>query len=152
MVAALFAGNLTIKPATTPLMRRFGIRTVLLVNGVASVACFGVLAGLRPGLPVVVMAAVLYVSGALRSIGFTAYNSLAFSDVEGEELTHANTFNASVQELAAGVGVAVAALLFSQLSSFSLTYLVLGGLLALTLVATVRLPRHAGAHVSGHRG
>lgn len=152
MVAALFAGNLTIKPATTPLMRRFGIRIVLLVNGVASVVCFGLLAGLRPGLPVVVMAAVLYVSGALRSIGFTAYNSLAFSDVEGEELTHANTLNASVQELAAGVGVAVAALLFSQLSSFSLTYLVLGGLLALTLVATVRLPRHAGAHVSGHRG
>ncbi|WKG06686.1 MFS transporter [Mycolicibacterium sp. HK-90] len=151
MVAALFAGNLTIKPVTTPLMRRFGIRTVLLVNGAASVACFGLLALLQPGLPVAVMAAVLYVSGALRSIGFTAYNSLAFSDVEGEELTHANTLNASVQELAAGVGVAVAALLLSQLTSYALTYLVLGALLALTLVATVRLPRRAGAHVSGHR-
>lgn len=151
MVAALFAGNLTIKPATTPLMRRFGIRTVLLVNGVASVACFGLLALLRPGLPVAVMAAVLYLSGALRSIGFTAYNSLAFSDVEGEELTHANTLNASVQELAAGLGVALAALLLSQVTSYSVTYLVLGALLALTLVATVRLPRRAGAHVSGHR-
>lgn len=151
MVAALFAGNLTIKPATTPLMRRFGIRTVLLVNGVASVACFGLLALLRPGLPVAVMAVVLYLSGALRSIGFTAYNSLAFSDVEGEELTHANTLNASVQELAAGLGVALAALLLSQVTSYSVTYLVLGALLALTLVATVRLPRRAGAHVSGHR-
>jgi hypothetical protein len=48
MVAALFAGNLTIKPATTPLMRRFGIRRVLLVNGVASVACFGLLASWLP--------------------------------------------------------------------------------------------------------
>lgn len=151
MVAALFAGNLTIKPATTPLMRRFGIRTVLLVNGVASVACFGLLALLRPGLPVAVMAVVLYLSGALRSIGFTAYNSLAFSDVEGEELTHANTLNASVQELAAGLGVALAALLLSQVTSYSVTYLVLGALLALTLVATVRLPRRAGAHVSGYR-
>lgn len=155
MVAALFAGNLTIKPITTPLIRRFGIRTVLLVNGLASVACFGLLAALRPGLPVVLMAVVLYLSGALRSIGFTAYNSLAFSDVEGEELTHANTLNASVQELAAGLGVAVAALLLSQLahsgSGYALTYLVLGGLLALTLVATMRLPRRAGAHVSGHR-
>lgn len=151
MVAALFAGNLTIKPVTTPLMRRFGIRTVLLVNGVASVVCFGLLATLRPGLPVAVMAVVLYVSGALRSIGFTAYNSLAFSDVDGERLTHANTLNASVQELAAGLGVAVAALLLSQLSSYSVTYLILGALLALTLVATLRLPRRAGAHVSGHR-
>ncbi|OBG85953.1 MFS transporter [Mycobacterium sp. E802] len=152
MVAALFAGNLTIKPATTPLMRRFGIRGVLLVNGVASVGCFGLLAALRPGLPVVVMAVVLYLSGALRSIGFTAYNSLAFSDVDGDELTHANTLNASVQELAAGLGVAVAALLLGQLTSYSWTYLVLGALLALTLIATVRLPHRAAAHVSGHRG
>ena len=57
--------------------------------------------------------AVLYVSGALRSIGFTAYNSLAFADVDGEELTHANTLNATVQELAAGLGIAIAALLLT---------------------------------------
>ncbi|MEX3769223.1 MFS transporter, partial [Mycolicibacterium fortuitum] len=151
MVAALFAGNLTIKPVTTPLMRRYGIRTVLLVNGVASVGCFGLLAALRPGLPLAVIAVVPYLSGALRSVGFTAYNSLAFSDVDGERLTHANTLNASVQELAAGLGVAVAALLLSQFTSYWATYLVLGALLALTLAATVRLPRQAGAHVSGHR-
>jgi len=151
MVAALFAGNLTIKPITTPLMRRFGIRTVLLVNGATSVACFGLLAVLRPGLPVVLMAVILYVSGALRSIGFTAYNSLAFSDVEGDDLTHGNTLNASVQELASGLGIAFAALLLSQLTSYSLTFLVLGAVLALTLVETVRLPKSAGSHVSGHR-
>lgn len=151
MVAALFAGNLTIKPITTPLMRRFGIRTVLLVNGAASVACFGLLAVLRPGLPVVLMAVILYISGALRSIGFTAYNSLAFSDVEGDDLTHGNTLNASVQELASGLGIAFAALLLSQLTSYSLTFLVLGAVLALTLVETVRLPKSAGSHVSGHR-
>ena len=149
MVAALFVGNLTIKPATTPLMRRFGIRRVLLVNGIASVGCFGLLALLRPGLPAIVIAVILYVSGALRSIGFTAYNSLAFSGVEGDDLTHGNTLNASVQELAAGLGIAVAALLLSLLSSFPYVYLVLGGLLTITLVETLLLPRDAGSHVSG---
>ncbi|CDO05523.1 MFS transporter [Mycolicibacterium cosmeticum] len=149
MVAALFAGNLTIKPITTPLMRRFGIRTVLLVNGVASVACFGLLAALRPGVPVALIAVVLYLSGALRSIGFTAYNSLAFSDVDGDELTHANTLNASVQELAAGLGIALAALLLSLLSSYPPVFLVLGALMAVTLVETLRLPGDAGAQVSG---
>jgi MFS family permease len=148
MVAALFVGNLTIKPATTPLMRRFGIRRVLLVNGIASVGCFGLLALLRPGLPAVVIAVILYLSGALRSIGFTAYNSLAFSGVDGDDLTHGNTLNASVQELAAGLGIAVAALLLSLMSSFPYAYLVLGGLLAVTLVETVLLPRDAGSHVS----
>jgi EmrB/QacA subfamily drug resistance transporter len=149
MVAALFLGNLTIKPATTPLMRRFGIRNVLLVNGIASVGCFGLLMLLRPGLPIVVMAVILYVSGVLRSIGFTAYNSLAFSGIEGDDLTHGNTLNASVQELAAGLGIAVAALLLSLLVSYPYVYLALGVLLAATLIETLRLPRDAGSHVSG---
>jgi EmrB/QacA subfamily drug resistance transporter len=149
MVVALFVGNLTIKPATTPLMRRFGIRRVLIVNGIASVGCFGLLALLQPGLPVVAIAAILYVSGALRSIGFTAYNSLAFSDVEGDDLTHGNTLNASVQELGAGLGIAIAALLLSVLSSYPYAYLVLGALLAVTLIESLRLPRDAGSHVSG---
>ncbi|MGP4056859.1 MFS transporter [Mycobacterium sp. 4D054] len=151
MVAALFVGNLTIKPITTPLMRRFGIKRVLLVNGLVSVAWFAVLAALRPDTPVVVIAVALYVSGALRSIGFTAYNSLAFADVDGDELTHANTLNATVQEVAAGLGIAVAALLLTVLASFSWAFVALGALLALTLVETLRLPADAGAHVSGTR-
>jgi MFS family permease len=149
MVAALFLGNLTIKPATTPLMRRFGIRDVLLANGMASVGCFGLLALLAPGLPIVAMAAILYVSGALRSIGFTAYASLAYSGIDGDDLTHGNTLNSSVQELAAGLGIAVAALLLSILSSYPYVYLVLGAVLATTLIETLRLPRDAGSHVSG---
>ena len=160
MVAALFIGNLTIKPFTTPLMRRFGIKRVLLVNGVLSVGWFALLAVLQPGLPVWLIAGILYVSGALRSIGFTAYNTLAFADVEGDDLTHGNTLNASVQELASGVGIAVAALLLSQLTplvggdvgqAYSWTFLVLAGVLALTLIETIRLPRDAGAEVSGTR-
>lgn len=149
MVAALFMGNLTIKPITTPLMRRLGIRNVLWFNGLGSVGCFGLLALLEPGMPVAVIAVILYVSGALRSIGFTAYNSLAFADVHGDDLTHANTLNASVQELAAGLGVALAALVVSLLTSYSLTYLVLGAVMAVTLIETLRLPRNAGSHVSG---
>jgi hypothetical protein len=141
-------------------MRRFGIKRVLLVNGVVSVGWFALLAVLQPGLPVWAIVVILYVSGALRSIGFTAYNTLAFADVEGDNLTHGNTLNASVQELAAGVGIAVAALLLSQLTplaggdlgtAYTWTYLVLAGMLALTLIETVRLPRDTGAEVSGTR-
>ena len=100
-------------------------------------------------MPVVLMAVVLYLSGAFRSIGFTAYNSLAFADVHGDELTHANTLNASVQELASGIGIAVAALLVSLFVSYPVTYLVLGALMAVTIIETLRLPGQAGSHVSG---
>jgi MFS family permease len=157
----LFAGNIAIKPTTTPLMRRFGIRRVLLVNAVLSVGCYGLLASLSPAMPIAVIALILFVSGALRSIGFTAYNSLAFSDVSGDELTHANTLNAAVQELAAGLGIAVAALALSTLTpvaaehghgpgdAYAWTFLVLGALMVLTIVETLRLPRDAGAGVTG---
>jgi EmrB/QacA subfamily drug resistance transporter len=148
MVAVLFVGNLTIKPATTPLMRRFGIRNVLLLNGVASVVCFALLATLHPGVPGALIALLLYGSGAFRSIGFTAYNSLAFADVHGDDQTHDNTLNASLQELASGLGIAVAALLVSVLGGYPVTYLVLAGLMALTLIETLRLPGSAGEHVS----
>ena len=163
LVGALFLGNLVIKPTTTTLMRRFGIRRVLLANGVLSVGCYALLATLRPSLPVAVIAAILFVSGALRSVGFTAYNSLAFSDVDGDELTHANTLNASVQELAAGLGIAVAALALSILTplaadrgydpgvAYAWSYLVLGALMAVTIVETLRLPRDAGSSVTGAR-
>src|SRR6195952_2482860 len=160
LVAMLFAGNIAIKPATTPLMRRFGIRRVLLVNAVLSVGCYGLLAGLVPSMPVAVIALILFVSGVLRSIGFTAYNSLAFSDVSGDELTHANTLNAAVQELAAGLGIAVAALMLSTFTplaasvgrygstAYGWTFLVLGALMLVTVAETLRLPRDAGAEVT----
>ena len=160
VVAALFAGNIAIKPATTPLMRRFGIRSVLLANAVLSAGWFGVLAMIGPDTPVPAIVAVLFVSGALRSIGFTAYNSLAFADVAPEELTHANTLNAAVQELAAGVGIAMAALVLGTLTplaattnhgggaAYSWSYLILGVMLLLTTVETLRLPRDAGANVT----
>ena len=156
LVAALFVGNIAIKPATTPLMRRWGIRRVLLVNGVLSVFCFGLLACLSAGVPVALIAGVLFVSGALRSVGFTAYNTLAFSDVDPADLTHANTLNATVQELAAGLGIAVGALLLGMFTpvshaggqAYSWTYLALGLVMMLTIVETLRLPKDAGAAVT----
>jgi EmrB/QacA subfamily drug resistance transporter len=160
MVAALFGGNIAIKPATTSLMRRFGIRRLLLGNALLSAGWFGLLAAVGPDTPVWAIVGVLFVSGVFRSIGFTAYNSLAFADVKSNELTHANTLNAAVQELAAGVGIAVAALavaLFTPLASagghgassaYSWTYLVLGMLTLLTAVETLRLPSDAGMLVT----
>jgi EmrB/QacA subfamily drug resistance transporter len=159
-VAALFAGNIAIKPATTPLMRRFGIRRLLLGNALFSAGWFGLLATVGPHTPVLAIVGILIVSGACRSIGFTAYNSLAFADINSNELNHANTLNAAVQELAAGVGIAVAALavaLFTPLvsagghgssSAYSWTYVVLGMLTLLTAIETLLLPSDAGMRVT----
>ena len=111
VIIALFAGNVAIKPVTTPLMRRFGLRTVLLGSIPAGLVCLLGMAALTPTTPLPLLIVLLALSGVFRSIGFSAYNSLAFADVEPARMTPANTLMTTVQELGAGLGVAVGALL-----------------------------------------
>jgi MFS family permease len=157
VVIALFVGNVGIKPATTPLMRRFGIRTVLLGAVGASAACLVALAFLQSSTPLPLLLAVLVLSGIFRSIGFTAYNSVAFADVEPERMTHANTLMSTLQELGAGLGVAVGALLVrlgavvtpGADGSFRFAFVLLAVLLAVPALEAARLARTAGDAVTG---
>lgn len=160
MVIALFVGNIAIKPATTPLMRRFGIRTVIVADGALSILCFGAIALLAVDTSPVVIAAVLVVSGALRSIGFTAYSSLAFADVDSERLNHANTFNATAQELFSGFGIALGAIALTLSTgivqalgrpsgeAFSMSFAALGVLMIVIVVGGLGLRTDAGRAVT----
>jgi EmrB/QacA subfamily drug resistance transporter len=159
LVIALFAGNIGVKPVTTPLMRRFGIRLVMVAAVLASAACLVGMAFLRATTPLVVLLGLLVLSGTFRSVGFTAYNTVAFADVPPARMTSANTLMSAVQELGAGLGVAVAALLV-QLgtnlvhpggsgSAFRFAFIVLAVVLAAPLAEAVSLPRTAGNVVAG---
>ena len=110
MVIAVFVGNVAIKPLTTPAMRRFGFRTVLLVSTAGLAATLACCAALTRSAPVWLVAAALLLSGVFRSTGFTAYNSLQLADVGGDRMSDASTLAATTQQLAAGLGVAVGAL------------------------------------------
>ena len=81
VVLFLFAGNIAIKPATTPLLNRFGFRRVLIVATSGLVLTMVAFAFLTAGTPVAVIAAVALASGAFRSTSLTCYITIAFSDV-----------------------------------------------------------------------
>jgi MFS family permease len=153
VVIALFVGNVAIKPATTPLMRRLGLRSVLLLALPASAACLIAMAWLAPTTPLPLILGVLLLSGVFRSIAFSAYNTLAFADVDSGRMSHANTLNATAQELGAGLGVALGALLLRSAGAFDDPFRVTFVLLALTMLVPViealRLPRTAGGDVTG---
>jgi EmrB/QacA subfamily drug resistance transporter len=165
LVIWLFLGNVAIKPLTTPLMRRFGIRPVLLGALVASAACLVGLALLEAGTPLPVLVALLSLSGIVRSMGFSAYNSVAFADVEPERMTAANTLMSTLQELGAGLGVAVGALLVALGSSvaaatglgdggdapFRVAFVLLAALLIVPTIEALLLPATAGSAVTGRR-
>ncbi len=111
IMVALFVGNVGIKPVTTPLMRWFGIKVVMLGAIIASAGCLLALARVQPDTPIPLLVVLLGLSGIFRSVGFTSYNTVAFVDVRAARMTNANTLMSTVQELGAGLGVAVGALL-----------------------------------------
>ncbi|MCX7521463.1 MFS transporter [Microbacterium sp. STN6] len=110
LVLFIFVGNLAIKPATTPLLVLFGFRTVIAGSTLGVALSMAAVALITPATPVALIAALLVFGGAMRSIGFTAYNTIAFADVPHERMTEANTLSSTVQQLAAGFGVTVGAL------------------------------------------
>ena len=154
VVIALFAGNIGIKPATTPLMRRFGIRAVMFGSVLASAACLAGMSLLHPSTPLPLLLGLLLLSGVFRSTGFTTYNTVAFADVPPPRMTGANTLWSTVQELGSGLGVAVGALLVRLGANvggdgYRFAFLSLAALLVVPAVEAFRLPREAGNVVSG---
>lgn len=163
MVSAVFFGNIGIKPATTPLIRRFGFKVILGFASLASATTFVLCAFLTPETPEALTFAVLVCSGAFRSIGFSAYASLQYADIAPEQLTSANTVSATLAQLAAAVGIAVAALLirvFDGLDTFPHdpsgpfrgAFLTMAVLMLASTADSFFLPRHAGAEVSKRKG
>jgi EmrB/QacA subfamily drug resistance transporter len=159
MVAAVFIGNIGIKPATTPLIRRFGFKALLVFASLASAATFALCALLTADTPEALTFALLVCSGAFRSIGFSAYASVQYADIAPAQLTSANTVSATLVQLAAAAGIAVGALLirvFDGLGTFPGdpagpfrgAFLAMAVLMLTSTADSLFLPRHAGAEVS----
>lgn len=161
MILAYFLGNLGMKAVTTPMLRRFGFRSVLIVNGVIASLSIMACAALSPQTPQALVVVLMLIAGLSRSMQFTALNTLAFADVASPQRSSAATLSSMLQQMAMLFGVAVAAALLNlsqiargaaalDLVDFRLAFVAIG---AIGLVASCRflaLPKAAGAEVSGH--
>jgi MFS family permease len=153
-LVALFAGNLGIKPATTPLLHRFGFRAVIVGSVCGLAATVGLMAALSPTTPVALTLVLLAASGVFRSTGFTAYNTVAFADVDAAILTDANTLSSSIQQLAVGLGAAVGALalrfalLLDPRESYREAFVFIAAILLWPIVEGALLPRNAGGSLT----
>jgi MFS family permease len=162
LVVVYFLGNLCIKPATTPILRRFGFRNILVWNGIFAGICIALCGVLTPNTPYPVLLAILIVAGCTRSMQFTGLFTLAFADIDAERRSSASTISAMFQQIAMVFGVALATgfLNISQLlrtttgldgADFRLAFMLMGAIALLAALYLGRLDRAAGAEVSGHR-
>jgi len=108
VVLFIFAGNVGIKPATTPLINRFGFRPLLVVSTVVTAAVMVALGFTTAATPLPVIAALTLVSGITRSTGLTVYSTVGFADMPAEYMRDANTLFATTTQLAAGLAIAAA--------------------------------------------
>jgi len=104
----IFAGNVGIKPATTPLINRFGFRTYLIASTLGTVVVVALLGLVTSGTPLAVIALLALVSGVFRSTGMTAYSTVGFTELPADEVRDANMLLAALTVLSAGIAVAVA--------------------------------------------
>lgn len=160
MVAAVFVGNIGIKPATTPLIRRFGFKPVLVFASFASAVTFALCAFLDAQTPEPLIFTLLLFSGAFRSIGFSAYASVQYADIVPGQLPSANAISATLVQLAAAAGIAVGALFLrlfettqvfgaDHVAAYKGAFIAMAGLMLISTVDSLTLHRHAGAEVSG---
>ncbi|MTH46515.1 MFS transporter [Intestinirhabdus alba] len=165
LVLAVFVGNLTIKPATTPLIRWLGFKKLLLINGALNVLTLLACALLTPGTPVWAILLVLYLGGVFRSIQFTGVSTLAFADVPPEQMSYANTLFSTATQLAVGLGISLGAIgirVGAAVSdwldisaipgiSFRLAFVVIALICLVGMVDTLRLTKSAGSAVSAKK-
>ncbi len=143
------------EPADPP----WGFRAVLIGSVVGGAVVFGLIALLRPETPLVVIIAVLVLSGIFRSIGFSVYNSLQFADIDADVMTDANTLASTLQQVALGLGIAVGAVVLrvgeaalgdaGGAGPYRIAFFVLSLLMLYPLVDALLLPRDSGDEVAG---
>jgi hypothetical protein len=150
---------------TMPLiLKRFGYRSVLVLNTLALGVMITLFATIGPTTAVWLIVMLAFGYGFLTSLQYTSMNTLAYADVGEHETSAASTIASTVQQLAVSFGIATASLAAAVFIPDRLhataaqmihgIHLALFGLAALTIVSTVvfvRLRANDGDAVSRHK-
>ena len=156
-------GDLFAKLFANQVVRKVGFRNVLLYTSILIALSTLAIALFDVGTSLWVMFAVLFVSGLIRSIQFTALSSLSFADVPQNLISSASTLSSMFMQLGFGVGVSLAAALINlasylspapggqtSLFAFKLAIALSAILPLIAFLSYIRVPPHVGAEISGH--
>jgi EmrB/QacA subfamily drug resistance transporter len=155
------AGALVMKMTARPALQKFGFRNTLVWNGVLSAVMLAAIAGFRPSWPIAAVYVVLLVGGFLRSLQFTAYNTIAYADIGRPRMSAATSLYSTTQQLSQVLGISVGAMALAAatglsgtprptLDDYSAAFLVVALISLLSTPLVARLSGDAGEELSGH--
>jgi EmrB/QacA subfamily drug resistance transporter len=161
MTLATALGSFFMKAVAPRVLRRYGFRDSLVVNGIVSTAGYALCAAFRPGWPVSVMFAILLGCGFFMSFQFTAYNTIAFDEVPPDRASAATSFYATFQQLMLSMGVCAGAAGLAaamaldghaapNMADFSGAFLMVTVISAFATIWNARFAADAGTELSGH--
>jgi hypothetical protein len=101
---------LAVKPMTPFLLRTFGFRNVLLLNGPVVAVTFAMLGLFSEATPFIVIAVFLAASGFVRSFQFSILSALGFAEITSQQMSQATSLSAVGVQLSISSGVALGAL------------------------------------------
>jgi MFS family permease len=159
---AFAAGALGMKPAAQPLLRRFGFRATMTINGILASGFIALCALFTRAWPALVIGGLLLLGGFFRSVQFNAFNTIAYCDIPRDRMSAATSLYSTVQQITITLGIVIGAAalevsavlhhhIHATVSDFSLAFLTVGTIGALAVPICYRLSNDAGRAVSGHR-
>jgi MFS family permease len=160
ITVATAMGSLAMKPLAPRILRRFGFRNGLTALGLLATAGYAMCAAFRPDWPLPAIFAALLFCGFCMSFQFTAYNTIAYDEIEARRMSKATSFYATFQQLTLSMGICLAAsalhvaMLVSgddrpALGDFSAAFLTVTAVSLLATIWNLRFAADAGADFTG---
>jgi EmrB/QacA subfamily drug resistance transporter len=162
IVVATALGSMTMKAVAPKILKQFGFRNSLIINGLISTFGYALCAAFRPDWPMPLIFVILYFCGFFMSFQFTAYNTVAYDEIGRERMSSATSFYTTFQQLMLSLGICVGALALHgsmlasdherpELDDFSVAFLVVSAISVTATIWNMRFSSSAGADISGHR-
>lgn len=162
IVVATALGSMTMKAMAPKILRQFGFRNSLIINGLISTFGYALCAAFRPDWPMPLIFIILFFCGFFMSFQFTAYNTVAYDEIGRERMSSATSFYTTFQQLMLSLGICVGALALHgsmlasdhempELGDFSVAFLVVTAISITATIWNMRFSSSAGADISGHQ-
>ncbi|ABE36807.1 major Facilitator Superfamily protein [Paraburkholderia xenovorans LB400] len=152
---------LVTKTQTTGLLRRFGFRNLLILNGILCSTALVLCAAFRSDWGILLIALAVSAGGFSRSVQFNALAAIAYADLPTQKVSAATTLNTAAQQLAVLLGISLAVVIVGLSAhlglrakpdalDFSHAFVVVGLIAMASVPFCFRLSAHAGLKMSGH--